>query len=159
MGWSLAEADDRHPPGNVAKMTAGIPLTDEDRWPWLATIRDWMSGATGDAVVTCSALRRSYRDLLATADARVRFLHLHGTPDELAARLAARTDHFMAASMLDSQLATLEPLQDDEDGVVVPIASSPGRVADRAAAALGLVPAGSVTGGRRGVDARQPCAG
>lgn len=138
LGWSFADADDLHPAENVAKMTAEIPLTDEDRWPWLETIRDWISANPGHAVLTCSALRRSYRNVLRTAEARVRFLHLDGTTEELAARLTGRTDHFMSIAMLDSQLATLEPLQQDEDGVVVHIGGTPQQVADRAMHTLRL---------------------
>lgn len=138
LGWSFAEADDFHPPENVAKMTAGTPLTDEDRWPWLETIRDWIEANPGNAIITCSALRRSYRDILRSADAKVRFLHLHGTTEELSARLTGRSNHFMSVSMLDSQLATLEPLDEDEDGVVLPIAGTPQQVADRAMHALRL---------------------
>jgi gluconokinase len=139
LGWSFAEADDFHPAENVAKMTAGTPLTDEDRWPWLERIRDWIDANPGNAVVTCSALRRSYRDILRAASARFRFLHLHGSVEELSRRLSARTDHFMSVTMLNSQLATLEPLGSEEDGVVVSIADAPQRIADQAAEALGLL--------------------
>jgi gluconokinase len=139
LDWSFAEADDLHPAENVAKMTAGTPLTDDDRWPWLEIIRAWIDANPGNAIVTCSALRRSYRDILRTASARVRFLHLHGSVEALSSRLSARTDHFMPAAMLDSQLATLEPLGPDEDGVVVSIADTPQRIADRAAEALGIL--------------------
>ena len=138
LGWTFAEADDLHPPENVAKMTAGIPLSDEDRWPWLEIIRDWIDTSPDNAVITCSALRRPYRDILRTADPRVRFLHLHGTAEELRARLTRRTNHFMSVAMLDSQLATLEPLDADEGGVTVSISGTPEQVADRALAALRL---------------------
>ena len=138
LGWSFAEADDLHPAENVAKMTAGIPLTDEDRWPWLETIRDWIDTNPDNAVITCSALRRRYRDILRAADARVRFLHLHGSAEELRARLTGRANHFMSVAMLDSQLATLEHLDDDEGGVRVSINGTPQQVADRAIAALHL---------------------
>ena len=136
VGWSFAEADDFHPAPNVAKMSAGTPLTDEDRRPWLEAIRDWIDAHPGNAIVTCSALRRSYRDILSAARARVQFLHLHGSVEELRSRLTARTDHFMSVTMLDSQLATLEPLGPDEDGVVVSISDSPQQVAQQAARAL-----------------------
>lgn len=138
LGWSFADADNLHPAENVANMSAGIPLTDQDRWPWLETIRDWINSNPGHAVLTCSALRRSYRDVIRTAEAQVRFVHLDGNAEELAARLSSRTDHFMSVAMLDSQLATLEPLQGDEDGVVVHIGGSPQQVADRALHALRL---------------------
>jgi gluconokinase len=119
LGRPLIEGDDLHPEANKAKMHAGIPLTDDDRGPWLRAVRDAMDAAGGPTVVACSALRRSYRDILRTADGRVRFALLVATPDDLAERLAARTNHFMPATLLASQLATLEPLQPDEDGVTV----------------------------------------
>lgn len=137
LGWTFAEADDFHPAANVAKMSSGIPLTDDDRWPWLRDIRSWIDANPGSAVITCSALRRSYRDLLRGADARVRFVHLHGTVEELSRRLSSRIGHFMPPAMLESQLATLEPLQDDEDGVVIGIDANPGELAERALTALG----------------------
>ena len=85
LGWSFAEADDFHSAANVAKMAAGTPLTDEDRRPWLESIRTWIDANAGDSVVTCSALRRSYRDILRGAQANVRFLHLSGTQESIAA--------------------------------------------------------------------------
>ncbi|WP_170304491.1 gluconokinase [Microlunatus speluncae] len=138
LGWPLAEADEFHSAENVAKMSAGTPLTDEDRGPWLAAIRDWISAAAGSSVVTCSALRRTYRDVLRQADARVRFVHLDGGRDEIAERMSARTDHFMPLGLLDSQLATLEPLEPDEDAVVVPIEGTPAEIAETALTALDL---------------------
>ncbi|VXB50656.1 D-gluconate kinase, thermosensitive [Microbacterium sp. 8M] len=120
LGWPLQEGDDLHPAENVAKMEAGIPLTDEDRWPWLGLIRDWIADriAAGEsAIVTCSALRRSYREILALPG--VEFVHLEGTRHDLAERLGRRLGHFMPASLLDSQLETLEPLGPDEAGFVV----------------------------------------
>lgn len=142
-GWPLGEADDWHPAANVAAMTAGIPLIDADRAPWLLAVRDWIDAQGGDCVLTCSALRRSYRDVLRTAGARVRFVHLDGSRDELAARLAARTGHFMPLSLLDSQLAALEPLGADEDGVVVGIDGAPAEVADRVVEAAARQVSGS----------------
>lgn len=138
LGWTLAEADDFHSPENVAKMSAGTPLTDEDRKPWLAAIRDWISTGEGNVVVTCSALRRGYRDVLREAESRVRFLHLAGSRDEIRDRMAARTDHFMPLELLDSQLDTLEPLASDEDGVVVSIAGTPEEIAEAALQRLEL---------------------
>lgn len=120
LGWALAEGDDLHPPANVAKMSRGQPLTDEDRWPWLARIAEWIQGqlrAGQPGIVTCSALKRSYRDQLRAPG--VVFVHLSGSRETIARRLSARLDHFMPTSLLDSQLATLEPLGDDEDGFVV----------------------------------------
>lgn len=122
LGWPVAEADDFHPQSNVAKMASGVPLTDEDRWPWLSSLRDWMTSRAREGrstIVTCSALKRSYRDLLAGAEGRVRFVHLQVPPSELKERMEHREGHFMPPSLLPSQLATLEPLDAEEDGVVV----------------------------------------
>ena len=138
LGWKQTEADDLHNPESVAKMAAGIPLTDSDRAPWLRRICQRIDETGGNQVVTCSALRRSYRDILRTADARVRFLHLHGSPETLAARIGARTDHFMPASMLTSQMETLEPLTADEDGVSIDIGGTPAEIVQRALMALDL---------------------
>ncbi|WP_454730054.1 gluconokinase [Cellulosimicrobium protaetiae] len=133
LGTEYAEADQFHPEANIAKMSAGTPLTDEDRWPWLEAIRDWLS-AEADAgrsgVVTCSALKRSYRDLLRTARGSVCFVHLDGSPDLLAERMAHRSGHFMPTSLLPSQLATLEPLSDDEPGFTVEVTSTPEEIVD-----------------------------
>jgi len=141
LGWPYAEADDFHPPANVAKMAAGVPLTDEDRWPWLEAIRDWLTAqarAGRSTVVTCSALRLAYRDVLRQAEGRVRFVHLTADPALLSARLARRSGHFMPATLLASQLATLESLVPGEDGVVIVVDVPPDAVADRAIKLLGL---------------------
>jgi gluconokinase len=141
MGWAFAEGDEFHSPANVAKMAAGQPLTDEDRWPWLRSIGSWMDGHIKDstsAVVTCSALRRAYRDLLREGRPQVRFCHVSADPTLIGDRLSVRQGHYMPASLLPSQLATLEPLQQDEPGVVVPATGSPDDVQRRAMAALGL---------------------
>jgi gluconokinase len=114
LGWPFHDADDFHPPANVAKMAAGIPLTDDDRWPWLDRIADAMRRALagdGHAVIACSALRDAYRARLARAG-DVRFVHLAGDYATIAARLAARAHHYMPASLLDSQFAALEPPAD-----------------------------------------------
>lgn len=135
---AVAEGDDFHPEANVAKMAAGTPLDDEDRWPWLRTLRDWIAAqraAGRAAVVTCSALRRAYRDLLREAGP-VRFVHLTGTRELHAARIAGRAGHYMKPEMLDSQLAILEPLHDDEDGFAVDITPPPAHLAAHIAAAL-----------------------
>ena len=136
IGWPVADADDFHSAANVAKMESGTPLTDVDRLPWLRTIRDFISSRDADLVVTCSALRRIYRDVLSEADARVRFVHLDGTRELLGRRMADRKDHFMPVRLLDSQLATLEPLQSDEDGVTVSVDGSPDEIVDDALRAL-----------------------
>lgn len=139
LGRPWIEADDLHPPANVAKMAAGTPLDDEDRWPWLATIRDRLTEQTRagqPTVMTCSALKRTYRDVLRAAEGRVRFVHLTAAPDLLADRMSHRAGHFMPTTLLPSQLATLEPLGPDEDGVAVLVDVPPDEVADRVLAAL-----------------------
>lgn len=135
LGASFAEGDDFHSRENVAKMAAGRPLDDTDRLPWLQEIRDWLAGELGagrTAVVPCSALRREYRDLLRTAgragDDDVRFVHLTGSYDLLLERIQGRAGHFMKPAMLDSQLATLEPLADDEPGISVDVAPGPAEI-------------------------------
>jgi gluconokinase len=145
LGWPFAEADDFHSAANVAKMAAGTPLTDEDRRPWLESIRAWIDATAGDSVVSCSALRRNYRDILRGAQANVQFLHLSGTEESIGARMAARTDHFMPTSLLASQLATLEPLEGDENGVVIEITGTPEEIVTNAIKALGLREMGTAT--------------
>lgn len=118
-GWPFLEGDDLHPESNVEKMSNGVPLTDEDRWPWLRAVGAWISEreAKGEsAVVACSALRRAYRDLLREGRDHVEFLMIDVPAEELHRRLEERTDHYMKASMLQSQLDTLEPLEPDEPG-------------------------------------------
>lgn len=125
LGWELCEGDDLHPPANVAKMATGHPLDDEDRWPWLAAIRAWIDEhvAAGEpGLVTCSALKRSYRDKL--RNDHVVFVVLHGSRDVLLGRLAARQGHFMPATLLDSQLQTLELPAPDEQALTVEIGRS-----------------------------------
>ncbi len=139
LGAAFADGDDFHPPANVAAMAAGRPLTDDDRWPWLAAVRDWIAAqhAAGRAVVVpCSALRRTYRDMLREAGP-VRFVHLTGSAELLAERIGARTGHFMGPAMLAGQLATLEPLGPDEPGVVVDVAAEPARIVAAALDYLG----------------------
>ena len=111
-GAVFYEGDDFHPPGNVAKMHAGIPLTDADRAPWLLALREVIVRAFATevfSVLTCSALKATYRDTLSVGDPRVAFVHLTGPPDLIAARLKSRPHHFMPPDLLASQLATLEP--------------------------------------------------
>lgn len=118
LGLPYADADDFHPAANVAKMRAGRPLDDADRLPWLTAVGTWLGDHPDGAVVSCSALRRSYRDLLRDDAPDAVFLHLAGDPDVVTARVAARTDHFMPASLVGSQLELLEPLRTDEAGQV-----------------------------------------
>lgn len=132
LGWDFQEGDDLHSASSVAKMAAGVALDDADRWPWLERIAGWIrvqqaSGRPG--VITCSALRRAYRDRLAGPG--VVFVQLDADEALIAERLAARQGHFMSASLLASQLATLEPLGSDEAGVVVPLEGSPNQIAQR----------------------------
>jgi carbohydrate kinase (thermoresistant glucokinase family) len=142
VGWMLArlldvpfvDADGLHPPANVARMAAGTPLTDDDRWPWLRAVGAELARSERGAVVACSALRRAYRDTLRETAAGTVFVHLHGTRALLASRMTARLDHFMPPSLLDTQLATLEPLQADEAGVVLDIAAPADSMAADAAA-------------------------
>jgi carbohydrate kinase (thermoresistant glucokinase family) len=136
LGVPFADADDLHPPRNVAKMSAGQPLTDEDRWPWLARVGAELATAPDGMVVACSALRRRYRDAIRTATPDTVFVHLAAPRVRLADRMAARLDHFMPAALLDSQLATLEPLEPDERGFVLDVTPPPSELARRAAAVL-----------------------
>ncbi|MFG3341090.1 gluconokinase [Glycomyces sp. NPDC048151] len=129
VGGAFTDADDLHPEANVKKMASGTPLTDEDRWPWLAevgaAIRAGLAAGT-PAVVACSALRRAYREAIAAAaGTEVRFVHLHGSRELIAARMHARAGHFMPPGLLDSQFATLEPLEPGEPGLTVGIEDSP----------------------------------
>jgi gluconokinase len=124
LGWSMADADDFHPQANIAKMAAGEPLTDADRWPWLRLVGEWIGDqakAGERAVVACSALRRVYRDVLRQADERLFFVHLAGDESGIGDRMRQRNGHFMPAALLRSQLDALEPLDGDEDGVIVPM--------------------------------------
>jgi len=123
LGMRFAESDAFHPPGNVAKMSDGIPLTDQDRQPWLEAIADRI-GRDGHLVVSCSALKRVYRDVLRTADPRAWFLHLSLDKETARARVANRTSHFMPSSLVDSQFDALEPLH-CEAGLTVDAALLP----------------------------------
>jgi gluconokinase len=145
MRWPFAEGDAFHSEANLAKMSAGRPLTDEDRWPWLRTIGDWMSqeiAAGRSGVVTCSALRRAYRDLLREGRPEVVFCHLAATEDLVATRVGARHDHFMPPALLHSQYDSLDPLEPDEPGVAISVDGSAAEVLARAVAALQLQPEG-----------------
>jgi gluconokinase len=115
------DADALHPPANIAKMTAGEPLNDEDRYPWLEKVGEWLADHREAGVVACSALKRKYRDQLRAHCPRVEFLHLSGSPEVIGRRLAARSGHFMPPALLQSQFDALEPLGADERGVVINI--------------------------------------
>ena len=128
----FAEGDDFHPESNVRLMRAGTALTDEDRWPWLRAIAEWIGGCERDVVdgvVTCSALRRRYRDVLRDGHPSVHFVHLTLGPAALEQRLASREGHYMPASLLASQLETLEPLGSDEPGFEIDAGQSPSEIA------------------------------
>lgn len=120
LGVPFEDADHLHPSANIAKMASGQPLTDGDRHPWLDTVGEWLATHPG-GVMSCSALKRAYRDRLRRWCPSVYFLHLRGQPELIARRLAARPGHFMPATLLHAQLDTLEPLGADEPGVVIDI--------------------------------------
>ncbi len=123
-GWILLEGDSFHPLANIAKMKAGVPLTDEDRWPWLQAIaakEDELLGAGQSAVVACSALKRVYRDILISGRADTILVYLRGSKALIAERMKARKDHFMPPALLDSQFATLEEPAQDEHPIIVDI--------------------------------------
>jgi carbohydrate kinase (thermoresistant glucokinase family) len=127
-GWILLEGDSFHPPANVAKMKAGIPLTDADRWPWLRAIAaraDELRAAGQSAAVACSALKRAYRDALIGNRRDVVLVYLRGSKDLIARRIKARRGHFMPPALLDSQFATLEEPGPDENPIIVDIGGTP----------------------------------
>jgi gluconokinase len=126
----FADADDFHPPANIAKMTAGHALDDDDRYPWLEAIGEWLADHRDGGVMSCSALKRSYRDQLRRHCADIRFLHLSGTEDVIARRQASRPGHFMPAALLTSQFETLEPLDADEHGISIDVDQSIDSVVD-----------------------------
>lgn len=141
-GAPFLDADDLHPPANRRKLSAGEPLTDRDRGPWLAALRDRMrehdrpAGRGTGVVVACSALRRAYRDVLREVHRPVFFVELSADPDLIAARLAARRGHFASRLILESQLRTLEPLGPDEAGIACPSAMATGDIVDEVLTAL-----------------------
>jgi gluconokinase len=127
-GWILLEGDAFHPPANIAKMQAGIPLTDEDRWPWLHAIaakQDELLAAGQSAVVACSALKRTYRDILIGDRPDTVLVYLRGSKQLIDARMQARKGHFMPPALLDSQFATLEAPNPDENPIIVDIDGPP----------------------------------
>jgi gluconokinase len=141
LGWTYAEGDEFHSAATVAKLASGHPLTDEDRRPWLHAIGVWLDAqidAGRPSVVTCSALRRAYRDSLREGRPEVYFLHLVAGEDLVADRVTHRTDHYMPPSLLHSQYDALEPLGPDEPGVIVSVEGTADDVLRRVVAALGL---------------------
>lgn len=141
LGWAFAEGDAMHPAANVAKMQAGTPLTDEDRWPWLEVVADWIRGhldAGTNGVVTCSALKRSYRDVLRAPG--VVFVHVAGDGALIEERMSQRSGHFMPTSLLRSQLATLEVPEPDEAHLTIAADRTPEQESAEVVERLGLVP-------------------
>ncbi len=144
LGWPFRDADSFHPPANVEKMSRGMPLTDEDRWPWLDAIAQWIGErcAAGEhGIVSCSALKRAYRDRILSLRSDVRLVYLKGEKGLIGQRLRGRKNHFMPASLLDSQFATLEEPGAEEGALIVSVAMSPRRVAGAIIERLGLEPA------------------
>ena len=131
LGVPFADADDFHTAELRAKMAAGHALTDADRWPWLARCADWLRGEEEGAVLACSALKVSYRDVLRTASSRLCFLHLTGSADVVTQRVGQRRNHYMPASLVESQYATLEPLGPDEFGVALDFTLGPEQIVEQ----------------------------
>jgi gluconokinase/shikimate kinase len=146
LGWDLAEGDELHPASNVAKMQAGQPLSDEDRWPWLASIADWIRAHTAagtPGVVTCSALKKRYRDVLRGEG--VVFVFLEGGRDRISDRLASRHGHFMPPALLESQFEALEEPTEDENFIALRVSASPSEEAQEIIDRLNLDAGGATT--------------
>lgn len=142
LGWPFEEGDALHPLANIEKMAAGHPLMDADRWTWLAKVADWIDerlDAGENGLITCSALKRSYRDLINRRGSGLTFVFLAGSKETIAARLAARRGHFMRASLLDSQFADLEEPGADEPAIRVDIGPPAVEMAEQIIEDLGLV--------------------
>jgi gluconokinase len=151
IGWTYEDGDRFHPPSNVAKMKAGHPLTDEDRWPWLRAIAaeiDRVCQAGEHVVIACSALKRAYRDILVHGRNDVRIVYLDGSQQLIADRLAKRQGHFMPPDLLPSQFRTLEPPGNDEDPVTVSIDASVEAIVDDIVHQLGITPTGNAATNR-----------
>ena len=141
LGWTFRDGDDFHPPANVTKMSGGVPLTDADREPWLATLAAMLTTALvagPPLVLGCSALRRAYRNRLGLPHARIRLVHLDGPVDMIRKRIEQRAGHYMPATLLDSQLAILERPGPDEAAIVIDVSEDPGQIVRQLIAALGL---------------------
>ncbi|MEU4567236.1 gluconokinase [Micromonospora sp. NPDC023956] len=140
-GLVFAEADEFHPPTNVARMRAGLPLDDAARLPWLRDLAGWMadrSAAGVSTVLACSALKRSYRDVLRQGSPNVEFVHLDGPAEVIRERMSRRAGHYMPTSLLESQLATLERHHPDESVLVLDVSLTPHELVSAALAGLGL---------------------
>ena len=145
-GLTFAEADEFHSEANVARMRSGVPLDDAARWPWLRDLAAWMAARHAEGVSTvlaCSALKRSYRDLLRQGPPDLDFVHLDGPAQVIRDRMSRRAGHYMPASLLDSQTAILEPLRPDESGVVLDVSLPPDELVTAAVARLGLASTGA----------------
>jgi gluconokinase len=141
LGWPFEEGDALHPPANIEKMKAGHPLDDNDRAPWLEKVADWVGerlDAGGSGLITCSALKRSYRDTIDRRGSGVVFVFLHGSYETIAARLAARHGHFMPTKLLDSQFADLQEPGAEEPAIRVDVGPAPSEIADTVIKMLGL---------------------
>jgi gluconokinase len=152
LGWTFRDADSFHPPGNIEKMSLAVPLTDEDRWPWLEAIAGWIDecrrkGEPG--IVSCSALKRVYREVLMAHRPDVRLIFLRGRRELIADRMSRRKNHFMPTALLDSQFATLEEPHVDERPFVVNIAIPPNRVVEVIIDGLKLSPVRPLRPGHR----------
>ena len=144
LSWPFRDADSFHPPANIDKMSRGVPLTDADRRPWLDAIASWIDERRADRVpgiVSCSALKRIYRERIVGARSGVRLVYLRGSRELIAARLAGRAHHFMPAALLASQFEALEEPQPDERPVIVAIEETPARIAATIVAELGCTAA------------------
>jgi len=137
----FADADAFHPAANIAKMTVGKPLTDDDRYPWLEAVGQWLADHDDGGVMCCSALKRSYRDRLRSHCPRIEFLHLTGSPELIARRQAGRRGHFMPSALMDSQFDTLEPLAPDEHGIALDVGAGVADIVQRFMAYLDEVSA------------------
>jgi len=142
LGWTFRDADEFHPKSNIAKMKSGVALTDADRWPWLHAIASFIDekrARSDHAIVTCSALKRSYRDVIVGTRQDVRLIYLKGDITLIAARLRARHGHFMPAALLQSQFDALEEPGADENPLTVIVEGTPQEIAEEVIERLGLV--------------------
>ncbi|OGB20685.1 MAG: gluconokinase [Burkholderiales bacterium RIFCSPLOWO2_02_FULL_57_36] len=134
LGLAYIEGDEHHSPESISRMAAGMPLTDDDRHEWLLTLQSLVRRAAQrnqGLVLTCSALKRRYRDMLRAGDPALEFIHLHGDPALIAARMKQRTGHFMPAELLESQLRDLEPLAADQRAIRIDIDAEPDAIVDQ----------------------------
>jgi gluconokinase len=136
LGVPFADADAFHPQANIAKMAAGAPLSDDDRYPWLEAVGQWLADHANGGVMSCSALKRGYRDRLRSHCPRIEVLHLTGSPELIGRRQAGRPGHFMSSALVKSQFDILEPLAPDEHGIALDVGSSVDSIVERFVAYL-----------------------